>query len=157
MDVFTDSELFDEEAPGVPQSQADEATEPFVVSPNSKTPRLRIDGVRRVLYVVAALAVLGVAALAIHIGRSSPGRGPRWGTVRSHHVRSHALRLRQRIAIHHRAIASRAPVSLVAAKVVVRVPSSGPERPSRSGGVGIGRPTSAPSVGNTEQFGYLGR
>lgn len=157
MDVFNDSELFDEGAPGVPLSRADEATDPFIVSPNSKTPRLRIDSVRRALYVVAALAVLVVAALALHVGRSSPERNPRWGMVRSHHVRSHALRLRQRIETRHRAMASRAPVPLVAAKVVVRVPNSSPERPSRNEGVGIGRPTSVPTVGNTEQFGYLGR
>lgn len=158
MDAFTDSELFDDDAPCVPPPETDEATDPLTVSPDDATPQLRTDGVpRRAVYVVAALAVLVVVMLALRTVRPSPQRTPRHGTARSHHERSHALRPRQRIVMHRQATKVRGPIQVSAAKAVVEPPSSSPERPSRNEGVGTGRPTSTPTVGNTEQFGYLGR
>jgi hypothetical protein len=158
MDAFTDSELFDDDASCAPLPQTDEASDSLTVSPDSVSLPLRVAGVlRRAVYVVAALAVLVAAALALRVGRPSPERNPRRGTARSHHARSRAPRPRQQIVTRRRAVTGRVPGPLVAAKVVVRVPNSSPERPSASEGVGIARPTNAPTVGNTEQFGYLGR
>lgn len=158
MDALTDSELFDDDAPCAPLPQTEEATDPLTVSADSPSPRLHGEGaLRRVVYVVAALAVLVVAALALHAVRPSPERYPPHETARGHHVRQHAPHPRQRTVMHRRAAAGRSPVPVSAAKVVVTLPSSSPDRPSRNEGVGIGRPSSTPSVGNTEQFGYLGR
>ena len=159
MDAFTGSELFDDDAPCAPLPQTDESTGPLTVIRQRilATARCGRAGPLCVCGRCAGVAVLVVAALALRVGRSSPERNPRRGTVRSHHVRSHAPRPRQRVVTRRRAVEGRVAVPLVAAKVVVRMPNSGPEHPSRSEGVGIGRPVSAPTIGNTEQFGYLGR
>ncbi len=157
MEAFTDSELFDDDAPCAPPPLADEGTDPLTVSPDSATSRLRTEGVpRRAVYVVAVLGVLVVAALALRAGRPSPER-PLHGTARSRHVRPHAPRPRKGTVMHRPATAGRAPIPVSAAKAVVGLPSSSPERPSRNEGVGSSRPSSTPPVGNTEQFGYLGR
>lgn len=158
MDAFTDDELFDESVPHVSLSERDEAVDPLTVSSDNASLRLHGEGTRRrVAYVAAALVILVVVAVAFHAGRSSHGPRTLYGAVRGRHARLRAPRMRRRIVVRHRATAERVPVAVVTAKVVVRVPSSGPERPTRTEGVGFGRPTTAPSVGNTEQFGYLGR
>jgi hypothetical protein len=156
MDAFTDSELFDEDAPHVPLSDTDGAADPLTVPSGGASTRLRSEGVPlRVLYVIAALVLLVVAVLALHAGQQSPERHPVHGAVRRHHPRARAPRHRRRPAMSRRAPRGKAPV--VATKVVVVVPNSGPERPTRTESVGTGRPTSTGQVGNTEQFGYLGR
>lgn len=158
MDAFTDNELFDESAPHASLPETETAADPLTVSSDNATLRLHREGTsRRVAYVAAALVILVMVAVACHAGRSSHGPRTLHGTVRGRHARLRAPRMRRRVVVRHRATAERAPVAVVTAKVVVRVPSSGPERPTRTEGVGFGRPTTAPPVGNTEQFGYLGR
>lgn len=158
MDAFTDSELFDDDAPHVPFSDTDRAPDPLTVPSNGASTRLRGEGVpRRALYVVAALVLLVVAVLALHAGQPSPERHRVHGAVRRHHPRARAPRQRRRPAMSRRVPAGKAPAPVVATKVVVVVPSSGPERPIRTESVGTGRPIGTGHVGNTEQFGYLGR
>jgi hypothetical protein len=153
-----DSELFDDDAPHVPFSDIDGAADPLTVSSDGASTRLRGEGVpRRALYVVAALVLLVVAVLALHTGQPSPERHPLHGAVRGHHPRARALRHRRRPAMSRRVLTGKASAPVVATKVVVVLPSSGPERPTRTESVGTGRPTSTGQVGNTEQFGYLGR
>lgn len=155
MDALTDSELFDDDAPLL---QAGEAADPLTMSSNSASTRLRGEGVpRRAVYVVAALVLLVVAVLALHAGQSSPERHPLHGSVRRHHPRARASRRRRRPAMSRRGLTGKAPAPVVATKVVVVVPNSGPERPTRTESVGTGRPIGTGHVGNTEQFGYLGR
>lgn len=158
MDVFTDSELFDDAAPHVPFSDTDGATDPLTVSSEGGSTRLRGERVpRRALYVIAALVLLVVAVVALHSGRPSPERHPVHGAGRRHHPRARAPRQRRRPAMSRRVPTEKAPTPVVATKVVVQVPSRAPERPTRTEGVGIGRPNTPSHVGNTEQFGYLGR
>lgn len=158
MDAFTDSELFDDDAPHVPFSHADGAADPLTVPSNGASTRLRGEGVpRRALYVIAALVLLVVAVLALHAGQPSPERHPLHGTVRRHHLRARAPRQRRRPAMSRKVTAGKAPAPVVAAKVVVTMPSSSPERPTRTESVGSGRPIGTGPVGSTEQFGYLGR
>jgi hypothetical protein len=158
MDAFTDSELFDDDAPHVPFSDTAGATDPLTVPSDGASTRLRGEGVpRRVLYVIAALVLLVVAVLALHAGQPSPERHPVHGALRRHHPRARAPRHRRRPTMSRRVLTGQAPAPVVATKVVVVVPNSGPERPTRTESVGTGRPTSTGHVGNTEQFGYLGR
>jgi hypothetical protein len=158
MDAFTDSELFDDDAPCALPPQTEETTDPLTVSADSPSPRPRGEGTpRRAAYVVAALAVLVVAALALHAGSPSPERYLPHETARGHHVRQHPPHPRERTVMHRRAAVGRSSVPVSAAKVVVTLPSSSHDRPIRTESVGTGRPTSTGQVGNTEQFGYLGR
>jgi hypothetical protein len=157
MDVFTDSELFDDDAPCAPLPATDEATDPLTVSPDTASPGPRGDGTpRRAVYVLAALAMLVVAVIAAYAGGSSPGLHPSHVVVRRRHTRSRERHPRGRV-VRHRATVRKAPGPVVKTKVVVVVPSSRPDRPTGTESVGNGRPTGPPSVGNTEQFGYLGR
>jgi hypothetical protein len=157
MDVFTDSELFDDDTSCTPLPATDEATDPLTVSSGTASPRPRgEDSPRRAAYVLAALAMLVVAVIAFHTGGSSPGLHPSHVVVRRRHARSRERHPRERVT-QHRAAARKAQAPIVATKVVVAVPSSRPERPTGTESVGNGRPTRPPSVGNTEQFGYLGR
>ena len=158
MDAFTDSELFDESATHVSPPETNEAVDPLTVSSDDASPRpYREDALRRVMYAAAALAVLLVVVLAFHAGRSSREPHTPSGAVNRHRTRSRAPRRRRLVVVRHRATADRASAPVAAARAVVRVPGSGPERPTRTESVGIGRPTSASPVGNTEQFAYLGR
>jgi hypothetical protein len=158
MDAFTDNELFDDDAPHVPFSDTGGAADPLTVSSDGASTRLRGEGVpRRVLHVIAALVLLVVAVLALLVGQPSPERHPLHGAVRRHHPRARAPRQRRRPAMSRRVPTEKAPAPVVATKVVVQVPSSAPERPTRTEGVGIGRPNTPSHVGSTEQFGYLGR
>jgi hypothetical protein len=156
MDAYTDSELFDDDAPHVPFSGTGGAEDPLTVPSDGASARLRGEGVpRRALYVIAALVLLVVAVLALYVGQPSPGHHPSHGAVRRHRAR--APQPRRRRAMSRRVEAGKAPAPVVAAKVVVTVPSNSPERPTRTESVGSGRPIVTPSVGSTEQFGYLGR
>jgi hypothetical protein len=158
MDVFSDSELFDDDTPPIPLSVTDEAADPLMLSSDSASTRLRGEGVpRRVVYAIAGLVLVVVAVLALHAVRPSPERYPPHGAARRHHSHASAPHPRRRPAMDHRVMTGKAPAPVVAAKVVVTVPSSSPERPIRTESVGSGRPTSTGHVGNTEQFGYLGR
>ena len=157
MDVFSDSELFDADAPRVSVPEIDGTADPLTVCA-SASPLQRDAGVPRgVVYVVIALVVLAVAALALHAGASSSQRQPSHGMGCGHHVRTHRSHRGSRSV--SRRVVARVVVSPAAdaPKVVVEPPSRGPVRPSGSEDVGIGRPTPAPQVGNTEQFGYLGK
>jgi hypothetical protein len=157
VDVFTDSELFDDDAPCAPLPATDEAADPLTVSSDTASLRPRGEGIpRRAVYVLVALAMLVAVVLAVHAGGSSPGLHPSHVVVRRRHTRSRERHPR-RLVVQHRATARRAPVPVVKTKVVVVVPSSRLDRPTGTESVGIGRPTGPPSVGNTEQFGYLGR
>lgn len=156
MDVFTDSELFDDDIPHAPLPATDETTDPLTVPSDTASPRpCGEDAPRRAVYVLAALVLLAAAVLALHVGRPSPDRYPSHGVVRRHRAR--APHPRRQPTMSHRATADKAPASVVAAKVVVTVPSSSPERPTRTESVGSTRPIGTGSVGSTEQFGYLGR
>ena len=158
VDIFSDSDLFDESPPYLPPSDAAGAADPLTVSSDGASTRLRGEGVpRRAVYVIAALVLLVVAVLALHAGQQSPERHPVHGAVRGHHPRARSPRHRRRPAMSRRGPTEKAPAPVVATKVVVEVPNSGPERPTRTESVGTGRPTSTGQVGNTEQFGYLGR
>ncbi len=157
MDGFPDSELFDDEAPWVSAPQGDEGADPLTVSADSPSPRLHSAGaLRRVVYVVAALAMLVAVVLALRAERPSPGR-LHHETPYRHHPHPRTPRRHKPIRMHTRATVRRATTGAIPSKVVVELPSSGPERPTGTEGVGIARPSSTPSVGNTEQFGYLGR
>jgi hypothetical protein len=158
MDVFSDSELFDDDAPRVSVPEMDGTADPLRVSSASASPLQHDAGVPRgVVYVVVVLAVLAVAALALHAGGSSSQRQPSHGMARRHHVRTHRSHRGSRPV--NRRVVARVVVSPAAdaPRVVVEPPSSGPVRPTGGEDVGIGRPTPAPPVGNTEQFGYLGK
>lgn len=158
MDALTDSELFDDDALHAPFSDTGGVTEPLIVPSDGASTRLRGEGVpRRVLCVIAALVLLVVAVLALHAGQPSPERHPVHGAERRHHPRARAPRQRRRPALSRRVLTGKASAPVVATKVVVVLPNSGPERPTRTESVGTGRPTSTGHVGNTEQFGYLGR
>jgi hypothetical protein len=158
MDALTDSELFEDDAPHVPFSDTDGAADPLTVPSEGAPTGLRGEGVsRRALYVIAALVLLVVAVLALRAGQPSPERHPVHGAVRGHHPRARASRHRRRPAMSRRVLTGKAPAPVVATKVVVVLPNSGPERPIGTESVGTGRPTSTGQVGNTEQFGYLGR
>jgi hypothetical protein len=151
VDVFRDSDPFDESAPYLPPSDTAGAADPLTVSFDDASPRLPGERVpRRAVYVIAALLLLVVVVLALHASQPSPERHPLHGTARSHHVRPHAPRPRKRTVMHRRATAGRAPIPVSAAKAVVGLPS-------RNEVGGTGRPNSALPVGNTGQFGYLGR
>jgi hypothetical protein len=156
MDGFGDSQLFDDDAPW-PAPQGDEATDPLTVSGENRSPRLyREVALRRLVYVVAALAMLVTVVVALRAERPLPGR-PHHDTPDSHHVRQRTAGRRKPIRTRRRATARRADTEASPPSVVVELPSSGPVRPSGGEDVGIGRPTPAPQVGNTEQFGYLGK
>lgn len=156
MDAFTDGELFDESVPHVSLPETDKAVDPLTVSSDDTPTHLYGEGaVRRVGYVLAALVMLGVLVLAFRAGRPSPEHQRPHDAVRDHHARLRAPLPRRRTAMRRRAPAETVPV--VTAKVVVGVPRSSPERPTRTESVGTGRPIGTGHVGNTEQFGYLGR
>ena len=159
MDSFSDSELFDESAPSVLRSEVDEPPNRLTVSADSAAPRLLNGGASRVAaYAAIALALLVAVVPMFHAGRSSRElHTPHAGTHR-HRARSRRAHSRLAVVRRRRVVA---PVVIAPAadapRVVVEPPSSGPVRPSGGEDVGIGRPTPAPSVGNTEQFGYLGK
>lgn len=158
VDVFSDSDLFDESAPYLPPSDTAGAADPLTVSCDDASPRPPGEGVsRRAVYVTAALVLLVVAVLALHAGQPSPERHPVHGAGRRHHPRARAPQQRRRPTMSRRVPTEKAPAPVVATKVVVVVPNNGPERPTKTEGVGIGRPNTPSHVGSTEQFGYLGR
>lgn len=157
MDVFSDSELFDESAPHV-RPEADGTADLLTVSPDRAVPRLGEGVLRHAVYVIAVLAVLGVAALALRAGHPSPEHNPSHRAARKRQPRARPTKAgtRVRARVHHHAPGAQAPAPVGPSRVIVTAPSSGAERPTRDENVGSGRPISPSPVGKTEQFAYLG-
>lgn len=160
MDPFSDSELFDDPPHAVSPPSDDSHSERLTFSASDSPSAL-------VVWLVghwqACLAVLAAAIVAFGLLAAANGTAPH--TEASHTRPSHHQHRRKRRQVRHRA----SRVGHVAAGTrpagagpwsrgaVVKPPTQTTSRPAETESVGLDRPNRPNSVGNTEQFGYLGR
>lgn len=157
MDPFCESDLFDDDVPLAPPPGVEATTDPLTVPVDGVSLHLRgRRAMRFSAYVVAVLVVILAGEFVLRLtGQPSGHYAHHPSAQRHHHPRS--KRARRRTLIRHRGAVASSPAAVDSPQTVVRPPSSGAERPTRDGSVGIVRPHSALPVGKTEQFAYLGR
>jgi hypothetical protein len=158
MDPFCEDEIFDDDVPVAPALGAESVTDPLTV-PTDGVPLLRDGGraMRLFAYVLAVLAAVLVCGYVIRPVGGLSGHYAPPDAKRDHRYARPSRPHARRGTIHRRATGAHAPVPAGPSQTVVEPPSNDAERPSRDEGVGTERPNSVPSVGNTEQFAYLGR
>lgn len=157
MDPFCESDLFDDDVPLAPPPGEEAPTDPLRVPADGVS--LHLHGRRAMrfsAYVVAVLVVILAGEFVLRLTGQPSGHYAHHPSERHHHhLRS--KRARRQTLIRHRVTVAPSPAAVDSSQTVVGPPSSAAERPTRDRSVGIVRPNSAPPVGNTEQFAYLGR